>query len=445
MSFLSRAAFQVSFASTGLFLLSGCGGASPQEKSAGGQPTETVSATVAKIGQINVFVDMSGGMQGFMHSNDPTRNEAASAFQRTVIDLLSDVNSFSPKLKAPPAYYFFKEKEPTNPKLLVPSSYEQMTATVSGGLKNAARGSELPQMLSEALKLQASKPGTVSILISDFIFAPQNVKDTWRIKTFIKDALNAVAPAKLAVSVFANTSEFRGNFYPGNRTRPPQVLNGEKLPYYIWVLGDPALVAQVDGDLLKQLAAQPQAHYNVAFTPPYSVPDFLTDPVGRWTVTESADGNVPKVAFTEKPTMGKPAEVVVALDLSKLPASVASQANAKTLRLTENNVGATLTRVFSLAQMSDANLQPALKKYTHFAQLRFVQAPAGAVTLHLELARTEPAWVAGYTTMWDSGIKKQGPKTYYLREVMLGVEEYFAGEPGAQRVFSLPVQVETRN
>ena len=426
-------------------LFSACSGPKG-EGSAAGSPTKepAVNVAAAKVSQINVFVDMSGGMRGFMHANDPGRNETGSEFQRTVMDLLSDVNRLAPKLTAPPSYYFFKEKEPTNPQVLVPSTYAGMTGAVSGGLKNAARGSELPQMLSEALTLQARKPGTVSILISDFIFAPQNVKDTWRIKTFIKDALNAVEPAKLAVSVFANTSEFRGNFYPGNRTGK-QPLNGEKLPYYIWVLGDPALVGQVDSGLLRQLAAQPQAHYNVAFAPPYAVPDFLTDPVGNWTVAEGIGATAPVVTFTKKPTLGKPAEIVVALDLSRLPASMVSQVSANTLRLAEAGTGATLTQVFPLAQMPDARQQPALKKYTHFARLRFVQAPAGAPTLRLELARTEPAWVAAYSTASDSGIKKQGPKTYYLKEVMAGVADYFADEPSAQRVFSLPVRVTARD
>ena len=435
------------YLATGVFFAA-CAGPKGDDKVASGPAKAPVAAATAaaapQVRHINVFVDMSGGMGGFMRANNPSKNETGSAFQRTVTDLLSDVNRLAPRLAAPPAYYFFKEKEPANPRVLVPSTYADMTGTVSGGLQNAARGSELPQMLSEALKLQAQRPGTVSILISDFIFAPQNVKDTWRIKTFVKDALNAVEPAKLAVSVFANTSEFRGNFYPGNRTGK-QPLSGEQLPYYIWVLGDPALVGQVDGGLLRRLAAQPQAHYNVAFAPPYAVPDYLTDPVGSWTVTDGAAGEAPQVTFTKKPTLGKPAELVVALDLSRLPASLVSPVSPKTLRLAEDGTGATLTRVFPLTQLPNADQQqPALKKYTHFAQLRFVQAPAGTATLHLELARTEPAWVASYSTVSDSGIKKQGPKTYYLKEVLAGVADYFAEEPSAQRVFSLPVRVATR-
>ena len=86
------------------------------------RPAAAPAGSANQLRQINVFVDMSGGMRGFMHANDPGRNETGSEFQRTVMDLLSDVNRLAPKLTAPPAYYFFKEKEPTNPQVLVPST-----------------------------------------------------------------------------------------------------------------------------------------------------------------------------------------------------------------------------------------------------------------------------------------------------------------------------------
>lgn len=428
------------FAALALTLLAAC---SPN-KEARQHPGTTAGAPAAaptkvKLSQLNVFVDMSGGMQGFVHP--VAAGATGSGFQQTVTELLSAVNA---QKATQPAYYFFKESTPTDARLLVPSTYAAMRSTVSGGLKNAARGSELPQMLSEALKLQAKKPGTVSLLISDFIFAPKDKGQTWDVKTFIKDALDEVEPAKLAVSVFANTSDYRGNFYPGNRTGP-QKLNGEQVPYYIWVLGDPALVAQADAGLLRKLAGQPQAHYNVDFAPPYAVLDYL-DPTGSWMVpTPNTPGEAPRVVFTKKPTAGKPAEAVVGLTLSALPPSQASQASLQTLRLTAPDAApTTLVRVWPLAQEPAAKAQPALAKYTHFARLRFAGAPATRATLRLDMARPAAAWIASYSTNSDTNLKSQGPKTFHLREVLAGVDEYFANEPSAQRLFSLPVEVETR-
>ena len=439
MPLLPRIAFQTAIAAS-VLLVSACGNNKHREKSTAppAAPTETAGA---KPAQINVFVDMSGGMQGFVHPVAP--GATGSGFQQTVTDLLSAVNAQRGQQRTSPAYYFFKESTPADARLLVPSTYQEMTSTVSGGLKNAARGSELPQMLSEALKLQAQKPGTVSILISDFIFAPKLKGETWKIKTFIKDALSEVEASKLGVSVFANTSEYKGNFYPGNRSGK-QALNGEKVPYYIWVLGDPALVAQADAGLLRQLAAQPQAHYNVRFRPDYAVLDFYEPMVGQWTADNGTPGTAPVITFRKKPNFREPAEVVLGLNLSKLPPSQTQELSLKTLRLAGESTPATLTKVWSLAQEEAAKSQPAFGRFTHFVQLRFTQAPPAA-TLALELARPQPAWIAAYSVADDSNIKKAGAKTFFFKEVMQGVEEYFANEPGAQRVFSLPVQVETRD
>lgn len=420
-------------------LLAGCHpDRKPEQRAATDQPVTAATAS-PRLGQINVFVDMSGGMQGFVHP--VAAGATGSGFQQTVTALLSDVNALGARQQTPAAYYFFKESTPADARLLVPSTYPDMRATVSGGLKHAARGSELPQMLSEALKLQARKPGTISLLISDFIFAPKDKSQTWDVKTFIKDALGAVPPGSLAVSVFANTSDYHGNFYPGNRSGA-QKLNGEKVPYYIWVLGDPALVAQADAGLLRPLAGQPQAHYNVAFAPPYAVLDFY-EAGGHWMVPDAS--LPPRVVFTEAPSARQPADVVLGLDLRPLPPQVAPLASAQTLRLAEAPGLATLAQVQPLASLqAQAARQPALARYSHFATLHFVRAPAARTTLHLEMARPEPAWVDAYSTVSDSNLKSQGPKTFHLREVLAGVSEYFAAEPSAQRLFSLPVQVETR-
>ena len=422
----------------GSSLLAACQQDKRGEKAAAA-PTATAAPAAAKINQINVFVDMSGGMQGFVRPVGP--GERGSGFQRTVTELLSGVNRQQAREQARAAYYFFKESTAADPRLLVPSTYPEMTATVSGGLKNAARGSELPQMLTEALKLQAKTPGTVSVLISDFIFAPKDKGDTWKIKTFIKDALNAVQPSELAVSVFANTSDYRGNFYPGNRTGP-QRLSGEKVPYYIWVLGRPELVAQADAGLLRPLAGQPQAHYNVRFTPPYAVLDYF-EASDNWMLPDP--GTPTSIEFTKKPTPRAPAEVVIGLDLSTLPPAQAAQASTQALRLAGTEAApATLARVWALAQEPAAKAQPALARYSHFARLRFERPPTGRATLRLEMARPAPDWLARYSTDSDSNLKAQGPKTFHLQEVLAGVDEYFADEPSAQRLFSLPVQVRAR-
>ena len=413
-------------------LATACGSGGGPVKIGGDRGAAGQAAAADKITQINVLVDASGGMQGFMHANAP--GQAGSGFQQTVTALLSDING---QKSQPAAYYFVKEAAGPDPRVLVPTTYNALTGAVSTGIQRPALGTELPQMLAEALKLQAQKPGTVSIIVSDFIYGPKNPSETWRVKTDVKDALATADAARLAVSVFANTSEYRGNFYPGNRTRP-QPLHGEKLPYYIWVLGAPALVAQVDGTLLKRLAGQPQAHFNTRFAPPYAALDHFQN-LGEWYKADA--GPVPAVALTKSVTRQEPAEIVFGLDLKAVPAEW-QKAAALGLRLDPAATNAALLRTWPVAQEPAAAGKPYLQAYTHLAKIRVNQIPGAGALLHLTLPRQQPAWVAQTSTANDSNIARQGPKTFLLADVLQGVADYFADQPAAQLSLDLPIRVQ---
>lgn len=421
-------------------LLSLCGlavacGSDATSGKAAGKTAAAPPAQAPKISQINVLVDASGGMQGFMHANAP--GQAGSGFQQTLTALLSDINGQRGQQAAPPAFYFVKEATGPDPRVLVPTTYDELAGAVSTGIQKPALGTELPQMLAEALKLQAKKPGTVSLIVSDFIYGPKNSSETWRVKTDVKDALSTADAARLAVSVFANTSEYRGNFYPGNRTRP-QALHGEKLPYYIWVIGAPELVGQVDGSLLKRLAGQPQAHFNTRFAPPYAALDHFQN-AGEWYKADA--GPVPAVALTKSVTRKEPAEIVFGLDLRNVPAEWQKTA-AQRLRLDPAATSAALLRTWLVAQEPAAAGKPYLQNYTHLAKIRVNQIPGAGALLHLTLPRQQPAWVAQTSTANDSNIAKQGPKTFLLADVLQGVADYFADQPSAQLSLDLPVRVQ---
>lgn len=411
-----------------------CGSDATSGKIAG-KTAGDAAVPAVKINQINVLVDASGGMQGFMHANAP--GMPGSGFQQTVTALLSDVNGQRNQQTAPPAFYFVKEATGADPHVLVPATYNELTGAISTGIQKPALGTELPQMLAEALKLQAKKPGTVSIIVSDFIYSPKNSSETWRVKTDVKDALSTADATHLAVSVFASTSEYRGNFYPGNRTHS-QALHGEKLPYYIWVIGAPELVGQVDGSLLKRLAGQPQAHFNTKFAPPYAALDHFQN-AGEWYKADV--GSVPAVALTKSVSWKEPAEIVFGLDLKGVPAEW-QKAAAQGLRLDPAATNATLLRTWLVAQEPAAAGKAYLQSYTHLAKIRLNQIPGAGALLHLTLPRQQPAWVAQTSTANDSNIAKQGPKTFLLADVLQGVADYFADQPSAQFSLDLPVRVQ---
>ncbi len=363
---------------------------------------------------------MSGGMNGFVPINKP--GEAGSEFQRTVTALLSGVEGQTGR-GVHTSYYFVKEATAQNNSVLLPTSYANVTQSVSSGIQNAAKGSDLTTMLREVLRRQQAQPGTVSIIVSDFIYAPANTKNVWggKVSADIKDALAVADPAKLAVSVFANTSAFRGRFYPGRRTAP-QTLTGQQLPYYVWVLGPAPLVAQVNKTVLGTLAGQPQVHFNATYTTPaYGAVTGYQNQGGWFAVV----GSPPGVQVTAVSAQD-PVKFVVGFDLKSLPQP--AQASFQTLQLDPANTDAKLLKTW--AASAGPAVPAAGKPYSHFAQVQLSRLP-GSQTLHLRLAQATPGWVATYSTTDDSHITQQGPKTFLLNSVLQGVTDFFAGQPAA--------------
>ena len=395
-------------------------------------PASTAPAATA-LQQVQVFVDMSGGMNGFVPVNKP--GEAGSEFQQTVTALLSGVEGEASR-GVRTSYFFVKEATAQSNSVLLPASYATVSQSVSSGIRNAAKGSDLTTMLREVLRRQQAQPGTVSIIVSDFIYAPANTQNVWggKVSADVKDALATADPARLAVSVFANTSAFRGRFYPGRRTAP-QTLTGQPLPYYVWVLGPAPLVAQVNQTVLGNLNKQTQVHFNAAYpTPAYGAVTGYQSQGGWFTVA----GPPPGVQVTAISAQA-PVQFVVGFDLKKLPQPAQTGFRAPQLQLDPANTDAKLLKTWAAG--AGPAVPAAGKPYSHFGLIQLTRLP-GSQTLHLRLAPAAPEWVAAYSTTDDSHITQQGPKTFLLNAVLQGVTDFFAGQPAASApIFDAPLLV----
>lgn len=421
-----------------MLLVTSCGGPESTESSETrktAKQTNKATASSEKIKQVNVLVDLSGGMAGFVHPNAP--GEAGSNFQQTITALLSDVQG-----QTAVSYYFVEQAPSASASVLRPTTYAELSHVVSQGAKHYALGTEMPEMLRQAVKMQASMPGTVNVIVSDFIYGPQNQQQVWRVRTDVKDALASSSP--LAISVYAGTSEYRGNFYPGTRHKP-QALHGAKVPYYVWVMGSPTLVAQANGQLLSSLADHPQVHFNQATaTPAYGV---LTgyEAQGSWFVDPEA-ANTPAVVFSDL-SKQTPAHFVVGLDLHTLPKSVRQQFSKTALELDPATSDAEVLRTWAAGEAATPKLPAAATRqgYTHFAQVGLTKIrgakQSAVVTLRLPASGTAlPAWVADYTTANDDNIASQGSKTFRLTDVLQGTHDAFAHQPtAAAPVWQAPI------
>ena len=401
-------------------LLSGCGEVADSTQTAAlpataAKPAPAAADRAAPL-QANVFLELSGGMRGFMPANMPAT--PPTAFQQRISLLALRTNS-SPAV-AEAQFWLSLNKTPQA------RTYAQFQQVVQGDTRQAALGTELPTMLESILALPHAAE-RVNLVVSDFIYGPQDPTAAALISVNIAGALAPVAKKGLAVAVLGETSRFYGNFFPAVKTPRRQVaVKGETLPYYIWVIGPPAAVGRYLNEVLPPpTAATQQAYFGLTFPRvPYAA--VLTQvpagsplaPGGNGSISYDGKGVSTKLDVSDV-TQG--VDFTVALDLRQLPAAWREPAFlARGLRA-EVPGG----RVTLLPGSVKLSTDPQLSAYTHTLRLRLSDFPKTGGQLRLNLlAPGVPAWVAQRSTQNDN---QPGPvpHTYRLSEIMSGVREAF--------------------
>jgi hypothetical protein len=404
-------------------LLSSCGEVDDtQETSAANATSAKPAATAAKPDaaapiQANVFLELSGGMRGFMPAN--TTATEPTAFQQRVALLASRTNSSL--AVADTKFWLSLNKAPQA------STYAHFREIVQGDTHEAALGTELPTMLENILTLPQAAD-KVNVVISDFIYGPKNQATSALMNVNITDALATVTKKGLAVAVLGETSKFYGTYHPAVKTPLKQrSLKGETLPYYVWVIGPPAAVARYVNEVLPAAsAATQQAYFGLTFPRvPYAA--VLTQVPAGSSLAPGGDGSISYGGAgvstnLEVDDVKKGVDFTVALDLRQLPAAwrepaflarnLQAQVPNGTVKLLPNSIKLT-TGV------------PELQAYTHTLRLRLSDFPKAGGQLSLTLpAPNMPGWVAQRSTENDNQPGAE-PHTYRFTEIMDGVSDAF--------------------
>ncbi|MBC6991501.1 hypothetical protein [Hymenobacter sp. BT491] len=393
------------------------------------------AAVAGPLATVNVFLEVSGSMEGFMPK--PGADAQNTRFQQHVAQFLSDLNR-SPAAQRK-TFYRIKEKPYRD-------SYQQLETTVREGIREAASSTSIPTIL-DTLVSHYYQPNAVSILISDFIYAPRNAGAMPYIKTDITDALNRAGRSDLAVSVYGYTSDFHGAFYPAMKTAAHKI-NGccdTDIPYYFWVIGPADAVQRFDIALLERQPAQ-QAHFGVTYSQPaYSLLDKFQNK-GAWYYGDqgaskrTAGASYHTVAMQEV-SVSQPVEFVVGLNMKALPALYRDVKYLKpNLQLQAQDTDAKVLDVFA-ATDDTRNSSGPQSQYTHFVKVRVTRVGRGARPVQLVLRDQRPAWVSQWTTKNDSNINQVGAKTFALSSLLDGVAGLYTNEE-EKPVFTLPLTLQ---
>ncbi|GAC1369432.1 MAG: hypothetical protein NVSMB30_07260 [Hymenobacter sp.] len=398
-------------------LLSGCGSEPAETKSANpakGAKTIAAEPTATKVDPLNVgvFLEFSGGMKGFVPRGSAATQ--ATEFQQRIGALITETQ-VSPAV-ASRKFYLCENAAPR----AVP--FQLMRDVVQGEVNQAALGTELPKML-EGILNRPNAAQEVSVVISDFIYGPARKSDFSQLSNLIRTAIAPVSQQQLAVAVFGEASHFYGSYFPAVKTPvPKRTLKGEKVPYYVWVIGPPALVARYAAAVFKNAPGQ-QAFFGLKMPPPSFTPLLtkLTDPK-----LKSSGGTVyaENNGLTLNPS-DDPVDFSVGLNLKELPAAwqqPAFLAQHLQVRL-PNGQAALLPNSVRLLTDDEQSGQPVLAPYTHVARLRVSKLLAPTATLTLLLPAPEtPAWVSAWSTTNDN---TPAPRTFGLDQLLAGVRQSY--------------------
>ena len=394
-------------------ILSSCGGDPAETKTAKAgkgakAASEAPAAPAAAPLNVSVFLEFSGGMKGFVPRGGA--DKPATEFQQRIGALITETQ-VSPAV-ASRKYYLCENAAPR----AVP--FQQLRDVVQGEVSQAALGTELPQMLEGILSLpQASQQ--VSVVISDFIYGPARKSDFSQLPNLIRTAIAPVSQQQLAVAVFGEASRFYGTYHPAVKTpMAKRAVSGAKVPYYVWVIGPPALVARYAAEVFKNAPAQ-QAFFGLKTATPAFAPLLtkLTD-----VKMKSSGGTVyaENNGLTLNPS-SDPVDFSVGLNLKELPAAwqqPAFLAQHLLVRL-PNGQASLLPNSVRVLTDDEQSGQPVLAPYTHVLRLRVSTLLTPTATLSLVLPAPEtPGWVAAWATTNDN---MPAPRTFGLDQILAGV------------------------
>ncbi|PSR54808.1 hypothetical protein AHMF7605_15495 [Adhaeribacter arboris] len=420
-----------------LLSLSACGDDAKKETTTSGNETveetgttkpKAAGATATKVGQVNVFLEISGSMKGFMPASNGGQ---ITQFQETLDALLATVQQNNQLGKK--QFYEVSEK-------ITPANYNQVSKHLRYGLEATASSSTIPVMLDSIIS-NYSPPNGVNVFISDFIYAPANGQAVNFVTTDIYQVIAKAQQQGQAVSIFSATSDFKGTFYPAVKTNRKTIPNccPNEVPYYLWVIGKPEQVQVFNRQLMAGKFAD-ELHIGFEFpAPAYSVLDKYL-PVGNW-YCNSKDNACHEIIVSDLKT---PLEMVVGLNLTELPASYTNEAYLKkNLKLEAENSDAQITGLYTAAQfrsqkgVAGQNSNP-LKPYSHFIKVKLTKMAAPEIEMQLILQNQRPAWVQNRTTTDDSQMNNEGAKTFQLAGIVAGVERAY--EVGNKNIFTATIQ-----
>lgn len=358
------------------------------------RPAKTSEAKLKQT-TINVYIENSGSMDGYMHPSSEFKNDLysyISAISSEVKQLnLNYLNSAVIKINQDPETFFAN---------LTPASFKV------AGLDRSH--SEIVKMFKDMFKKMDKN--TISIFASDCILdVPKgNAKDYFESRrTTLRDvAAKCLSKDKnFAFEIFSSESSFNGFLYPYQSKPVP--FKGKR-PYYVWIFGPKQLIGALN------LRVSPYESFrtggiknSAAFADCGQMPYALS--------LKGKEGNPIKIH-------GKKKEFDVLVDLSSSLLSEDAISD-----LSSYTYADTKATVESVGKIKDKQ-----SSFTHFMHVRFNNASKPVKQSIALPMNIEPKWAE---TLNDDSIGVDTQKTYGIKYLIYAVSDAYKNATPAQIQF----------
>ena len=393
-------------------------------------PPYTYEPPNTTIERINFFLEMSGSMRGFMPETEVT------AFQRNIDDLTVEIDNSS--RVSQPAYFALKE----NIDSVGRAAFEKVLR--SGLTRSAAAAtSDLPAHLRAILEEYASE-NTVNLLVSEFIYAPPNNRNVEFVKSEFKRVFSQAAQNKMALSVYAYTSDFQGTYWPAGMKSPISNCCDTLIPYYLWAMGDQQSLSAFSHHVLKD-DFEAMVNYGFQYESPYFGILPRSGRAGEWYCLDNcACKSVYEVGMARDWDDTPPA-ISIGLNLAHLtPYHTDPAYLSEHLALIPGTGGnARITQILTIDEFRNERIDSRdaslLNSFTHVVKVQIDQLTEDT-ELTLALENVLPAWIQEWSTPDDSNIEQVGPKTFAFAQMMEGIEEAYA-QDNSEYIFRISVDL----
>lgn len=397
-------------------------------------PADQDPPVAERLDTLNIFIETSGSMAGFM----PSRGGDRTDFQLQIDDLLANAESLEGNTIKSIRYYSAREK-------MYKEAYSRFSQMLRRGLRNVSSSSPIPQMLQN-ISEEYTGDEQVSIFISDFIYSPPNRRDRDFIANDIRRAISKVRQNKLVVSVYAAQSDFEGTYYPADtKSSPIRNCCDTKIPYYIWIMGPEEKVRLVNREVMKANFLE-QVHFGFSLNDPSYVIIPGSGREGEWYPADR-EGRVVKLDNSRDIRDGG-LTYTIGLNLEHLPGHVSNTEYLKNnLSLQVENGEAQIQKIHDRTQFLNQETinnkdRRLINCFTHFVKISVTKVfeRNSNIQLKLVLDNDLPAWIDSYTTESDSQIEEEGPKTFSLHAIMDGARSATGNQAG--KVFNITTTVD---